>query len=160
MYTFMGLRCLCVKLQVFEDMLELQISTFYSRETSKMFLSLLETIIIITVSNNDRPVSGFRCTPGLKYAVGLPSSHSCRFFHSGRRPTKLYIFGKLSMSTFQKYIVLSVFDSSERIYSWLETCILGKGVARRSLSLLETVIYSFIFLMRCYMKFLAEMKPK
>ena len=38
------------------------------------------------------------------------------FFQSGRRPIKVYIFGKLSSRAFQKYILLWVYDHSEESY--------------------------------------------
>ena len=82
--------------------------------------ALIKKNCYITVSKNDGRVSEIRYTPGLKYEVKLPSLHSCRFFQGGHRPIKLYIFGKLSMSTFQKYIVLGVNDICGRSYGCLK----------------------------------------
>ena len=39
------------------------------------------------------------------------------FFQSGRRPIKVYIFGKLSARAFQKHILLGVYDHSGKSYS-------------------------------------------
>ena len=78
---------------------------------------LIKKNCYITVSNNDNHFFKFRCTPGLKYAVELPSSHGCRSFQNGRRPIQLYIFGKGSPRSLQKCIVLLVCDVSVNSYN-------------------------------------------
>ena len=46
------------------------------------------------------------------------------FFQSGRQPTKVYIFGKLSSRAFQKHVLLWVCDHSEKSCGTLKLVIL------------------------------------
>ena len=62
----------------------------------------------ITVSNNDDCLRVHRI-----YFISLTSS-DCIFVHNHRRHLKLYIFGKYSSRSFQKYIVLLVYDHCEK----------------------------------------------
>ena len=65
--------------------------------------SVIKKNCYITVSNNDRPVSGFRC-----HSIFLSrcTSDIDNFVHRCRSTLKVYIFEKHSSRAFQKYIVL------------------------------------------------------
>jgi hypothetical protein len=53
----------------------------------------------------------------LMVTVAGTTSIDCNFVHSGCRPTKVYIFGKSSSRSLQKYILLWVYDQSMRRYN-------------------------------------------